>query len=258
MSNLGKLPCDYSPSFGRGGLGRPASEAVPPNAGLVRARGLIIGSVFIEWPEAPANLSWDIYEQGVSPTPTLIVTVNNANSYSFGPGAVVNPLNIWVVPAGAAAPSETTPPMAQISGNASIPLEAIPQIIQDSQTSSLSFYISQHGTNIPQFAYIDSGYSVGAISPAGPVGYNAEHITWSFPQNLTGPSQGIYFFSFRLEQWSKWPEMQVFAESSIDRNGETVNVCDNFDKVYYTANGYGLWVETGRDFNSSECGFSEV
>jgi hypothetical protein len=115
------------------------------------------------------------------------------------------------------------------------------------------------GGGIPDFCYVRASYWPG-VSPDGWLSYNSGNSnglnqSWSFSQNASGGSQSAYL-TVAAESWGNWAAYQSLSEQLISPNGYTYTECVGVDKVYMSANGFGENVESGRDANSPDCGYS--
>lgn len=210
---------------------------------------MVDDTVYLEWPGSDL-ITWDVYERGEHSVPTLVATVATLE-YSYAPPSHPTQADYWVLPAGSPGPTSTSPPMTSIVGAATLPIGITSAITPGS--NSLSGGCS--GVTGPDLCYVIATYDPG-VSPSGWLSYTGgSGQSWGFASNVSGMQQQA-FLTAAAEEWGRWAAFLPLTEMGIDAQGQITSQCEGYDKVYYTANGYGLSPETGRDVNSTECGYT--
>jgi hypothetical protein len=207
--------------------------------------------VLMEW---QGSGLWDVYELISGGSITLITTeqAGGGGGWSYYPTTTGEDTRYWVLAAGSPAPTDEASYMARILGVAAGPVNMpSPSVITG--TSSLSAEVTG-GLGIPELCWVYVSYASGA-NPPDPQAYTGSTRTWSCAQNAGSATASLYI-SLVCEEWGAWPNQSLLAEAWIDYAGSMNSYCEGFDKIYVEASGYGQTAETGRDVNSTECGYT--
>jgi hypothetical protein len=260
MSALGKLPCDYSPPFGRGGLGRLGVEVEPsPVMGLV-VHGTFDEELEVSWSCAePCEVrwtltlgapSWDTASPATSPgatyTDSLIFERDGDIGYGDGVYILVKPQ----------------------SGNASHAVQVLLAGFADAvgqRSMDLVSSDSPAGLSLNVSANLALGMTCSMYVSYLP-GHNWPHLNdygsaVTFPAsvllscNTTG-SDCLATVSLTTREPNKWDAIDTAQSGAVRSSGTMEDFCDGVDLKRRTYDGFNNAPVSLLEANSASCGFT--